>query len=312
MYQLTQLADDRRRQRLAHAGRRRPRASARSRWPGPPAAPSAPNATCAAPPARPGGCAPSSGPKHLRSVTTRPPRRQPQPQQHHQEVTMNRTRHSIPSAAWPASWPHWPPPCWPPPPRPRPRSPCPSPPGAAATTCHRPRCRPSSPAACPAGRSPSSPCRRGRGRRRRGAPRPGPGRPPAPARTQRLTCADTPAPGRVSPPRPRGRAPPSRPPSRAATITTHPNLATFPAASTLTRACRTPEPLPSPHQMRSSGPGNAQRAPATTAPADRARTGRSARNQTMPPAELQPCIVGRESVGWCFRPCFPGFDLAGA
>ena len=34
----------------------------------------------------------------------------------------------------------------------------PVPPGGGGDgTCHRPRCRPSSPAACPAGRSPSSP-----------------------------------------------------------------------------------------------------------------------------------------------------------
>ena len=57
-----QLASDRHRQRPAAAETQRP-PGARSHWPGPPAAPSTPNARCAAPPARPGGCAPSSTPR---------------------------------------------------------------------------------------------------------------------------------------------------------------------------------------------------------------------------------------------------------
>jgi len=48
-YQLTQLAAGQHRQRLAEAQR----PAERARWPGPPAAP----------PARPGGCAPSSTPR---------------------------------------------------------------------------------------------------------------------------------------------------------------------------------------------------------------------------------------------------------
>ena len=71
MYQLTQLADDQHRQRLAAAEAQRP-AQLRSRWPGPPAAPSAPNGGCAAPPARPGGCAPSSRPRPP-AISDRPP-----------------------------------------------------------------------------------------------------------------------------------------------------------------------------------------------------------------------------------------------
>ena len=62
MDQLTQLAADRSRQWLADAEAQRP-PSACSRWPGPPAAPSAPSGECAALPARPGGCVPSSRPR---------------------------------------------------------------------------------------------------------------------------------------------------------------------------------------------------------------------------------------------------------
>ena len=46
--------------------------SACSRWPEPPAAPSAPNDACAAPPATPGGCAPSSRPRPA-PTSDRPP-----------------------------------------------------------------------------------------------------------------------------------------------------------------------------------------------------------------------------------------------
>ena len=74
MYQLTQLADHRQHEWLANAQAQRP-AQRCSRWPGPPAAPNAPNGGCAAPPAPPGGCAPSSRP---RPPTTNNSRRQPQ------------------------------------------------------------------------------------------------------------------------------------------------------------------------------------------------------------------------------------------
>jgi hypothetical protein len=60
MYQLTHLAAAQHYQRLAAAEAQRP--AGRAHWPGPPAAPNAPNGGCAALSARPGGYAPSSRP----------------------------------------------------------------------------------------------------------------------------------------------------------------------------------------------------------------------------------------------------------
>ena len=144
------------------AARRRrgaaPRRSARSRWPGPPAAPSAPNGGCAAPPARPGGCAPSSRPRPP-SISDHPPATAGNlnPSNDHQEVTMNRTRPSPPhpppgrhpgrTGHHPAGRRHRGPG------RVRPAHPS----RGRRRDRRRPRCRPSSSAACPAGRSPSSP-----------------------------------------------------------------------------------------------------------------------------------------------------------
>ena len=82
MYQLTQLAADRHRQRLSQPPSSSAPPTACSRWPGPPAAPSAPSGGCAAPPARPGGCATSSQAQttHVGSDHTAGHSGRPQPQ----------------------------------------------------------------------------------------------------------------------------------------------------------------------------------------------------------------------------------------
>ena len=87
MYQLTQLAADRHRQRLAAAEPQHPAQRALA-LAGPPAAPSG---GCAAPPARPRGCAPSFTPRPP-PISDHPPATASNPSpSHHQEVAMNRT-----------------------------------------------------------------------------------------------------------------------------------------------------------------------------------------------------------------------------
>jgi hypothetical protein len=91
MDQLTQLAADHHRQRLAYAEAQRP-AERLLALAGPPAAPSAPNGGCAAPSARPGGCADSSRPRPP-AISDHPPvtTRNLNPTTT-KEVTMNPTR----------------------------------------------------------------------------------------------------------------------------------------------------------------------------------------------------------------------------